>query len=553
MRWRLGSWSTGTPRVLDASDVFVGFLCLYLLTASRTAPVGDAVPMWEAARSLIAHGNFAIEMRWPVNAPTGVGGHYYPVAALLAVLVHVPGALLQAALHAWTSGGDIPFVPLTSQVAPIVLGAAVPALLFRLLRYLRYDTWPAAWTTLLAGAGTSLWVYAHRPYAEAVQAICFLGAFGALLRGGDNPTRGACARLGLAFALLVNAKNVYLVCVPGAMTYLYWRFRRIDGRRRRASWGWAALGFLPGLLAMAWYNAARWGAVTSSGYGGTVTAGFWGEHILVGLWGQLLSPGKSLFLYAPPLLLSVWAWPRFWRQSRPAAAAMVLLIAPVVLLYARYLFWSGDWAWGPRYLVFAMPVLVIPIAALLAAAAPVTAPAESAGRERVGRSWPRPGLTFLLWTVLGTGAAVQLLGNAFQWRDFINISRDAQRAWLGRPDTSGTVLAPFPCYSCFEEVYPVDWLPPMQPIAGHWWLLRHKLGRDDWKLAAADAPWTRYTAVPVNLQASYNAARIDWWPLMAQPDKRWPLISAAVLLLLAIPLRPWVRALRRRNGANDAS
>src|SRR5262249_26277068 len=110
-------------RVLTASDVFVGFLCLYALSATRSPPLSDAVPMWQAAADLVRHGSFASDARWPVNAPPGVGGHYYPVAALLACLVHVPGALLHVALSALAPARAPELAVMTSQLRPLVLGA----------------------------------------------------------------------------------------------------------------------------------------------------------------------------------------------------------------------------------------------------------------------------------------------------------------------------------------------------------------------------------------------------------------------------------------------
>jgi hypothetical protein len=288
-----------------------------------------------------------------------------------------------------------------------------------------------------------------------------------------------------------------------------------------------------------WYNHARWGSAFSSGYG-RVTEGFWNEHVLVGLWGQFFSPGKSVFLYAPPLLLSLLGVGRLWRHRRHVAVATALVVAPVILVYARYLFWSGDWGWGPRYLVFALPVFLIPAAEVFGAA-PATTPARRwLARAAVG-------------AVLLAGVGVQAVGNAFYWDDFINIARQAQQGWLGRPDTRGTVLAPYPCFSCFEQVYAIQWLPPMQPIAGHWWLLRHKLADHDWSVAEADAPWRRYTSLRLDIADSYRAAGIDWWPFAADPHNRFPAVVSALCLLLAIPLRPWWRALRpdRADGPDQ--
>jgi hypothetical protein len=421
----------------------------------------------------------------------------------------------------------------------LVVGALVPTLFFRLLKQLDYGARAAAWTTLLLGTATSIWVYAHRPYSEILQAACFLAFLSALLRAAETPTRAAGLSLGLSVALLVNAKNVYVACLPGATAYLSWCLRA-RSRELRGVVAWAAAGVAPGLLALGWYNHVRWGAALSTGYG-PVTAGFWNENILIGLWGQFLSPGKSVFLYVPPLVLSLMGIRRFWSHRPRAAVAIVLVVGPVVIVYARYLFWSGDWGWGPRYLVFAMPALMIPAAEMFDyAPAPGSRPGPGSGP-----ALRRPRFAACaLGALLTAGVGVQLLGNAFYWDDFINVARQAQRAWLGHPDTHGTVLSPYPCLSCFEEVYAIEWLPPMQPIAGHWWLLRHKWAGDDWMTAEADAPWRRYTSVRLDIRASYDAAGIDWWPFAADPGRRLPAVLVALCLLLAIPARPWWTALR---------
>jgi hypothetical protein len=512
--------------------VFVGFFCLYLLFASRSAPFGDATPMWQAAENLIRHGTVAIDLRWPVNAPLGRNGQAYPVAALLAVLVHVPGALLATALTALIPARADTFVVVFSQLGPLVVGALTVALAFRLLGRLGYERRPAAWATLLLGTGTSIWVYARCPYSEIVQAACFLVFLGALVRAGDELSRAAFVHLGLALGLLLNAKNVYLACVPGALVFLAARHRARLGPLGRAL-GWAGVGLAPGLLALAAYNYVRWGSIANSGYE-AVTGGFWSQNVLWGVWGQLLSPGKSLFLFSPALLLALAGLPRFIRRRGPVALALALTVGPVVLVYARYLFWSGDWSWGARYLVFALPALMLPAAELFDQDSSI--PRPPAGRLARGA----------IALVLAAGLAVQALGCLIRWDYFMSVAREAQEAWLGHPDRRGTVLAPYPCFSCFEEVYGVQWLPPMQPILGHWWLLRHHVAGDDWRAAAADAPWTRYTSLPLDIRESYGLAGFDWW-LMAAPPGRRALAGLAIGLLLALatPIRPWRDALRR--------
>jgi hypothetical protein len=522
-------------RSLEASDVFVGFLCLYLFTVGFTPPRGDAVPMWDAAINLVRHGTFAIDLRWPNNAPTGRGGHYYPVAALLACLSHVPGAALQLLIGRVAPSAAPGLIVFTSKLGPLVCGALTPTLFFLLLLEQGYQRRQAAWATLMLGTATIIFVYTHHPYSEMVQTVCFLAFFRGLLRAAEQPSPRVFLGLGFAAGLLVNAKNVYFVCLPGAVVYLFVAFRA----RRDVLWSrhvlwrglrWGALGLAPGLLAFAAYNQVRWGSIASSGYG-AVTVGFWRGNVFFGLWGQLFSPGRSLFLFSPPLVLGIFGARRLVARRPGLALALALLVGPLLVLYARYLFWSGDWCWGPRYLVFAIPVLMIPVAELFDDEHPL-----------------RPAARLAVGAVFVGGLAVQTVGTAFYWDDFIAISRQVQYQWLGHPDSSGSPMAPYPCFSCFDELYAVQWLPATQPIEGHWWLLRHRLAGDDWRTAERDAPWSRYTSLTLNIERSYDYAEIDWWPFLAPPGRRLPLVLLVLLVLpVVIPWRPWRTALGRRR------
>ena len=84
----------------------------------------------------------------------------------------------------------------------------------------------------------------------------------------------------------------------------------------------------------------------------------------------------------------------------------------------------------------------------------------------------------------------------------------------------------------------------MQPIRGKWWLLTHKLAGDDWRAAEADAPWKSYTSLTLDIRDSYATAALDWWLATPTSHGRWPMLLVAALLILAIPIRPWLADLR---------
>jgi hypothetical protein len=73
----------------------------------------------------------------------------------------------------------------------------------------------------------------------------------------------------------------------------------------------------------------------------------------VGFLGALFQPEKSIFLFDPLLVLtiivSVLLWKRFRPEIKAYIAAAGLLVLAYISFYARYTVWSGDFAWGDRY------------------------------------------------------------------------------------------------------------------------------------------------------------------------------------------------------------
>ncbi len=73
----------------------------------------------------------------------------------------------------------------------------------------------------------------------------------------------------------------------------------------------------------------------------------------VGFLGALFAPEKSVFLFDPLLVLTIvisaLAWRRFSPEIRAYLIAASLLLLAYVCFYAKYTVWSGDFAWGDRY------------------------------------------------------------------------------------------------------------------------------------------------------------------------------------------------------------
>ena len=124
-------------------------------------------------------------------------------------------------------------------------------------------------------------------------------------------------------------------------------------------------------------------------------------RFLDGFLGPLFSPEKSIFLFDPLLILSLLVAVLFWKRLNATVKsfwiAAWLLLLVYICFYARYTVWSGDFAWGDRYVSTAgqmAAVLAVPIALRYG--------------SRAGR-W----LRIATWTLAGASVAIQLASVCF--------------------------------------------------------------------------------------------------------------------------------------------
>jgi hypothetical protein len=88
----------------------------------------------------------------------------------------------------------------------------------------------------------------------------------------------------------------------------------------------------------------------------------------VGFFGALFAPEKSIFLFDPLLILALLLLPLLWKRLASSvqayAVASCLMLLAYICFYARYTVWSGDFAWGDRYVsttVQLIALLAIPL------------------------------------------------------------------------------------------------------------------------------------------------------------------------------------------------
>jgi hypothetical protein len=127
----------------------------------------------------------------------------------------------------------------------------------------------------------------------------------------------------------------------------------------------------------------------------------WSTPFHVGVLGALFKPEKSIFLFDPLLVLAIvllaWLWKRLSLEMRAYGATSVLLLLAYICFYARYTYWSGDFAWGDRYVSTSVEL-----------AALISVPLLMRYREHLGKAVWRAGCALILVSLV-----IQLASLAF--------------------------------------------------------------------------------------------------------------------------------------------
>lgn len=337
-------------------------LAVYLATAGGSLTSVDAVMTYEVTRSLITRGTSAFDEPGLNNHP-GVDGRYYSPFGIGQSLVNVPFYVGAAGIERFV--GPRFGKPRMLEKAGVALGNAfvsagivwvVYAFAFRLTGSLN----AALFAALASGFGTLVWPYAKFGFNQPLTSLCLTGGvvaawLGLRLRQSSSLALGGAS---LAFAFLTRHEMALAVAVVAAwMLVETWRERGPVGRRLLAFGG-------PVVVAVAfwlWYNQMRFGNPFDTGNLGAHETG--GQHFgfslatLTGMVGLLFSPGRSLVLYVPLVVVAPVAHWRLAARDRALALVLLVLYVSFLVLYGSLRYWDGLRGYGPRYLVPFLPLV----------------------------------------------------------------------------------------------------------------------------------------------------------------------------------------------------
>jgi hypothetical protein len=360
---RVGSSANGAVPDDPASrhrvsvGIFLVVTAVYVLTGPGRIDMIDGQPRYEVANSILAVGQPII--RDPALMGTGLPGlygfrySYYNAGASVASLPLV-----------WLGGlvGDPQdearrfFFSLTSAM----FGGFLATTLFAFYVRLGVSHSQAIRWTGVSAFATLVWPLATSVFDQAQHAFLALlsVSLGHASAKRESPILAAAA--GLSGGLLLNYQESFALLLPAlALSTL-----SLSGHERdlRGSWTRFFIFLLAagiGLFLWMKYNTVRFGTpfvlVERLPPEGHPAAAVFGS-VGAGLLSLLFSPGKSIFLYSPPILLGLLGIRGLWHRERSLALTVVVAGLIQLMFVSSLRFFGSDWAWGPRYLVVTLPL-----------------------------------------------------------------------------------------------------------------------------------------------------------------------------------------------------
>jgi len=351
--------------------LFAVFQCFYLLTSTGRVRTADEYNTLYTAESLVLHGTTALPQAVALHNFYGrfdVHGlpraAYPPGQAIICMPWYAFGQYVLARLPGVPSRDTDLIVAFTSCLSSATFAALTVTFFFLLLAGIDIPVRAALMATAMLGLATPIFAYSGWLFSEPLSAAIFTGVACLLFRGSTISSRtAAVGGLLLGFTVLIRPTHVLTIAVF-AIAFV----ARGGKVALRPAFVLAATSAI-GIAILLTHNVLLFGSPFAFGYPSTAEGA---KHlnrfdtpILTGLYGFLFSPGKSVFIFAPPVILALFGLRGLWRRDRGIAMLAILLFSANLFFFAKYSQWEGGYCVGPRYLVPALAFLCLGLGPVL--------------------------------------------------------------------------------------------------------------------------------------------------------------------------------------------
>lgn len=350
------------PESIDAIDWGLVF-CLSMLGASIFAicnagriDIIDGQWRFEVAYNLVKYGSPEVVdpaiRAWAIPGRNGAMYSGYGISSSLLALPFV-------GLAEWFHPGYRDLAQFSFSFVSPLFGGVLLGALYLAYRWLCVKRIQALFWVLVFGFASLVFPLSTSAFDQIQHALFLLITVGCAYQAGiSGSVLLAGAGIG-SFAILAGYQIAYFIVWPSLLWLVGLRkLSDFPGKTRepgpvRTYW---LGGWLTFMLIIA-FNVYRFGVPwIPAGQGGHPPVF---GNLISGFLLLLISPGKGILWYSPPVLFCLAGWSRFRRKYLEFSWGVLLVASSWLLLIATLSFPGGDWSWGPRYWVPVLPLLFL--------------------------------------------------------------------------------------------------------------------------------------------------------------------------------------------------
>lgn len=346
--------------------------------------VGDPSAWREESRAML-RGELAVDSAFArnygetgqyfVENASGAEPRWYSKYGVTNALMSLPPTLVDRWYNGAPRGaGEQPDL-LIFNLYQVCLTLLVSWALFRLAgRYTTSDATRVIYVLAVLYA-THLWYFQRAQSSEIYQVLFYLVWFGAFVRylrairqSESTPAPSVRSSLLTAWTcagVLVLTRVLYGLLLPVMLITTAVAIWGLGPTRRRITMIREAVHLVPSaclvILVLGWVNWLKFGSPLLTGYHVWHPEAHWARlDTWDGVYGYLFDMRASIFLYFPVLVFALAATRRFYRTHPIDTLVMWTSFGVFFLFLGKTPSWLGGWTYGPRYLLFALPVLSLP-------------------------------------------------------------------------------------------------------------------------------------------------------------------------------------------------
>jgi MFS family permease len=176
---------------------------------------------------------------------------------------------------------------------------------------------------------------------------------------------------GIMFGIMLLSYNsTYMFILPAIFLYIFFLSykRKIDLKKLAMNFFIFISGIIPFYLLNFWFTTITGSATAVKQVDSTL--GWIKPYVFIeGFWGILFSPGKSIFLYSPIIVIFLIFWHKINIRKYKAELVTGIVLFLTYLFFIGtlmgaedYLLWHGDSSFGNRYMLATLPFILVYVA-----------------------------------------------------------------------------------------------------------------------------------------------------------------------------------------------